>query len=323
VDVEVAVLLAAVEPLEAPAELNAQTGLDVRWAERPKVLLSVSLESELREILDRAASHFGIVVVPSPGRDTVSVSDVIDAIAFYRDDADEGTKDVWEKLAVLDEDGRIEWVTDFRELTMERLIASAEAGLIQGDPTRIYLVPYPPQGIISDLDWPAVLETLETVDNVLIHIGATYAGLQGIIAVFRKAGAVLASSWRNWARRDGGLEDVQRLARSKGWQPDDLAERLGVTNTDAELLLRMFGCVPTDNGAWVPGTDERSRTAAALVTAIWYALDVRITPNEESMQRMVLRVIEGLVTAPSDNDRWIDNIAFRAVEQEFDWEPPS
>jgi hypothetical protein len=206
---------------------------------------------------------------------------------------------------------------------MESLIASAEAGLIQGDPKRIYLVPYPSQGVISDLDWPAVLETLKMVDNVLIHIGATYAGVQGIISVLRKGGAILATSWRKWAKRGGGLEDVQRLAQVKGWQPGDLAQGLEIPDTDAELLLRMFGYLPTGDGGWVRGTDELSQTAGALVTAIWYAQDVHMIPNEESVRRVVLRVIEGLGKAPSHTDQEIDKIAFQAVGQEFDWEPPS
>jgi hypothetical protein len=119
---------------------------EVPYAKRIKLEVLATDATTLGEIIDRAASEIG---TSSHFHDRVA--DALTGIAFYEPSDEDGLGEEpelrWqETIRVVNDSGEPSWAVRWVDLRVDELLASQEAGLVAGDPSRPYLWPLISQG---------------------------------------------------------------------------------------------------------------------------------------------------------------------------------
>jgi len=246
-------------PFEAPLELPYQ--------ERPNANLEVAPDETLKSALERAIEDLGVTVAQPPGVEFSPV-DNLAFVAFY-DLADEngfGDNRRFEHLGDLttvDETGRALWNRSFEAVPYEVLVRTAEAGLLDGDPLRPYLILNSPEGNGVLLTW----EGLVTAYLVLRGVLAMASDLEGALQFktrlqerLRRAERVAEAVEQHrdgWASRGARPDNFKEMIdRGDPWSSQDLAERLGTPVVTAEAILEGFGFGREPSGLWRLRGDE-------------------------------------------------------------------
>ena len=253
--------------------------------ELPHVTVRAAPRDSLRNVLTRGAEALGVTLTPMADRAHASnregdgtlspaetVVEMIAYAAFYRADDDEpgdGTEGVIRRdsrsrkhtvLIVRDPAGHAVWRRPPFDATMAELIDAHEAGLLEGDPLRPYLVLVIPQGVTGlPGEWPQLQQQLEAAWH-LSGIAAQIAGALSFIEVVRrfiqrrsgKAAEVVAKNSSDWAQRGAAPADLRELLASKPRSSAEIAALLGCSESETEAILWALGFSPrAQDGAWI------------------------------------------------------------------------
>ncbi len=147
------------------------------WASRMKVTVAADDETTLAEVIDQAAPSFGISA-RADGQPT-SVAGTINGVGFWRPGDDENGANHDRPLVDVgvDENGAVVW-RGVSEIRMGDLRRAAHAGLLEGDPNRVYLAPLLPQGDLDliasswKLFWDLTDHSLDALGHILDVYGA-------------------------------------------------------------------------------------------------------------------------------------------------------
>jgi hypothetical protein len=222
--------------LDQPAELP--------WEDRKKVVISADLTTPLGEVIDQAAEQLGVGIREGP------MSRRVPCIALH-----DGKQ--YGFMRTTDRDGEPGWQLRWSEVQVGELIASAEAGLVEGDPRRLLLWPVIPQAVFTEIGgallwmwmmWEHYLAARETTGII-----------SSIIARLRRGRAAAGGAnpaqwslaWHEALRRANDLMAFLDEPRTT----EEISAYTGVTQEQAEGTLLALGFTTGDDGTWRPGGD--------------------------------------------------------------------
>jgi hypothetical protein len=271
------------------------------YTDLPAVTLDVSLDDSLNDVLGRAAHELGVTE-----RDGSPL--IPHWISFYEPSHEQGYSGTGETLylTLVDGEGRALWgvnVSDPR-VTMNALRRAQEAGLIDGDLSRPYLLVRPMVGNGLPFNWDELVQGFEIIRETLGLIadgaGVAVVGawtrdrVRRIRDRMRRAPDIVQDKSDDWTRRNAWPYGVERLIRSKLWTSEDLARLLDGHVSDVEVLLTARGMVKDQRtGLWHLGEDPESRIANEV-----YEFGLRHSwrrTNEEGELEKVLAKLQRIV----------------------------
>jgi hypothetical protein len=217
--------------------------LELPWEDRKRVSISADVATPLGHVIDQAAEQLGVRIQPGP------ISRRVPCIAFYRGQQ-------YSYLRTVDGDGEAGWALRWDDIRLGELIASADAGLLEGEHRRPMFWPVVPQGIFTDVAgaflymwamWEHYLAARETSDIVRSMLDRLRRG--------RTAGNArpgeLNEAWVNAFRR---VNDIMAFL-DEPRTTDEVAEQTGMSTTQAEGTLLALGFTECEDGTWRPGGD--------------------------------------------------------------------
>jgi hypothetical protein len=232
----------------------------VPYSARDKVTLQVEPDETLGDVLRRAALHWSTMVGAH--------------VAFYRPE-DEGSppRRMGPVVPLIDEHGRVTFGHYFGDVRYVDLLRSADAGALDGDPRRPYLILQPGIGNGVLPDWhtiQTIWQTVEYVATALATAGGAGAALLGAkkatIDRLRKRAkdtqAVVAEKSEDWVSRNGEPYDFGEWLDDRPWLPAEIAPLLACTEGEAEAVLWAFGFAPSESGLWRKNATEEARLCA-------------------------------------------------------------
>jgi hypothetical protein len=274
------VTVALVGDRDAPPP-GAVSDADFRipWEEREKVELTVNEDESLAAVLTRAASELRC----PPFEPLYAGGDLVDPFFFVAWHEEEERVPLEERmdfeLTLVDHHGEALWaVTDKRYVPYRQIVDSAAAGVLDGDPFKLYLIRRIPQAGGVPIEWGLLVHALEAAWQVADVLADAYGAYEVVRRVRdRLAGReAFARQLPKWAQRQGRPEHLRRRLSGKPWDPRGLATVLGCTEGEAEQILSVFGYTPgLDDQRWQyaagdpvhgqPATDEVARLLAGYL----------------------------------------------------------
>lgn len=249
--VEVTVALVG-DPDAPPPGAVSQTEFRKPWGERPATVLTVEESSSLASVIDQAAEQLDC----RPWDGFATAHESFPFIAFC-DESDPTPLEerMTLELALVDEQGQAMWgVQDTRLVPYGRILRSAEAGTIHGDPTRLYLIRRHPQASGVPGDWNLVLQAWDILRYAMAATASAYGTIKAVGAIrerVERGRAAVTSNAPRWLRKRGRPEDVAGLLGRRPWRSRDLATVLGCTDQEAEGVLGVFGfAYDADQAVW-------------------------------------------------------------------------
>ena len=258
---------------------------DMPYAERVRVGFEVEEGESLGATLERAADAMGIVP-----RNTPWAPPRVDAsyhrVAFFKPEDEAGFAPRAQgrmhltELTLVDDRGRALFgVSRLHAVRFSDLIRAADAGVIDGDPLRPYLILDQGWG-----DWPGVdWATTQTALDVVWEVVKAVAALTGAAA-----GVVKARSWLRervdrgrtalatnpvWAQRGDRPDQLAALVSLRPWKTHELAALLGCSESEAEGILWILGfSYDPETERWQRGHDEPAEMLSHLLSAIEWAV---------------------------------------------------
>jgi hypothetical protein len=277
ITVEVAVVGDPDEPIRQG--VLDQSFFDLPYGERRRVRLQAEETDSLANVMERAAEAMGIRSGPWPGRPIDARSN---RVAFYMPEdeagiAPRGMARVFAyELILVDRDGRaIFGVHDHRTVSMADLIRAGEAGTLEGDPLRPYLMLDFGWGDAPPPDWTAVQQGLDVAWQVLEALGV----VGGAVAAAAKTKNWLAeriyrarntlASHSEWMQKGYRPDQFEALLATRKWTAPELAPLLGCPEGEAEAVLWAMGfAYDAEAKRWVKGGDDAATVLADIRSAL-------------------------------------------------------
>lgn len=249
---ELTLTVALVGDPRSTFQSEAANDLRTPYFDRPKVEFTAQEDDTLGGVLRRAAAE----LMP----DTPWSGAFFD---FYREGVEPRLR---HELYLLDDQGRVRSTWEWMDVPMRELLRAADAGVLDGDPRRPYLVNNAPEGNGLLPDWPTFVELLKLWWMVAVGVATT----GGVWQFFRFVGEALAkrgpesvevveSHATDWSARGLRPDRLLALLGTRPWHEADLADLLGCTQGEAAALLTGLGYTARREGLWVPADDEGSR----------------------------------------------------------------
>jgi hypothetical protein len=254
------------------------------YSQRRRVTLEVEEKESLASVLERAAATMNLRPPNDPW-----LGGHFDAahrkIAFYKQADENGPirrskgRLLLGELTVVDRDGHaIFGVHDLRTVRVSDLLRSAEAGTIEGDPLRPYLILDDGWGDAPPADWATVHAGLEVAWEVLkaaaVITGAATGAMKAREWLLERLGRSREALQANteWAQRGYRPDQFESLLLTRTWQTAELAGLLGCTEEQAEGVLWTLGyAFNEEDGTWESDEAEGGEIMRAIVTGIGYA----------------------------------------------------
>jgi hypothetical protein len=223
-----------------------------------KVALHVSGGASLGEIAREAMEKMG---APDWAVNTPSFD-----IGFYRPEDENGVEGNWSWfISLVDDRGRARWTYPVNDVTFAEVVRAAEAGAVQGDPTRIHvaMTPHIGDGVLPM--WPEIIEAYRLLKEVLEILGAPgalYASYQLIKNMRDRSGKAVDSLERRssgWAESGGNPHVFEEWLDDHAWEPKDLARLLDCSEDEAEAVLWAMGFGADQDGRWRRGVNPEAR----------------------------------------------------------------
>jgi hypothetical protein len=288
-DASLKIEIAVIGDLEAPFEPGP---IDRRfykeaYARRRRVRLEAEQNETLASVLERAAGLMGLQ--PPPGHWSGPRFDASHRrVAFYKPGDEHEFQPraqarlLMGELTLVDEAGRaIFGVHDLRAVRYRDLLRAADAGTLEGDPLRPYLVLDEGWGDAPPADWSTVQQGLEVAWEVLKAVGVLSGAAGGAMAAWKWLGQRLGAARESvvanpeWAQRGYRPDQFAALVLTRDWTTSELAERFGCSKNDAEAILWLIGfSFDEDAGRWSAprdGTDASTMLTMNLLQAISWA----------------------------------------------------
>ena len=288
------------------------------YAERQKVVLDIDPAESLAHVLERAAAAMGFA---PPADERWRFRGAHAKVAFYRPEDEHGfhprplPRFLLGQLTLVDDYGHaIFGVHDFRAVRYRDLLRASEAGTLDGDPRRPYLIIEAPYGDWIGPDWPTLLEGLEVAWRVVEHVatagGALAAGKFAVDQIRKRLRRGIDAIEANpqWAQRGSMPYQVIALASQREWRADELAPLLGCATDEAEGVLSALGFAPdSDRHVWRYEGDPTADVMALIFREIMRvahehgeAVDPQLT------QRLSVYFAQGELPHDADVHEWDD-----------------
>lgn len=281
-DVEIALIANPAAPFE-PGPIDASFYAQP-YRERRRVTLQVPPEESLASVLERAAAALEL----RPPTDHWLGGHFEAAhrkIAFYKPDDETGPirrskgRLLLGELTLTDQNGRaIFGVHDLRTVRFSDLLRSGQAGTIEGDPLRPYLILDDGWGDAPPVDWVTVEAGLEAAWEIVKAAAVVTGAATGAVKVRKwllgRLGRGRESLHENqeWAQRGYRPDQFESLVLTREWQTDELADLLDCSEDQAEGVLWIMGYVLDEReGTWKFDEGEPGATFSAIIRAIGYA----------------------------------------------------
>lgn len=276
-DGEVVVTVAATHPFAPVFEIGRDApaqGAD--WAGLPKTTVHAQRDETLRDILRTAGRKLEVSVsrevvqmdagfraeqgIPARSSD---IGDWLVFVGFRREDDDDIAAEYdgikirnWNSrinqrvVVVRDEKGRATWRRPPFDATIGELLDAREAGLIDGDPRQVYLVPSIPQGAFGlGGEWQHFVDNLKIlweVTDAIARVGGAASAVYWLktLTERRSKGAeeAIEAHGAEWTERGAAPADVVNLLAARPRTKEEIAALLGCTDNEAEAVLWTLGC---------------------------------------------------------------------------------
>jgi hypothetical protein len=153
-----------------------------------------------------------------------------------------------------DHDEAIFGVTDFTLIPYGQVVRSAEAGLIRGNPRRLYIIRQVPQGDVFGLDWQTFLEVYFAIRTVLDAVstpGEIKERTESATRIVRRGLAAARRHAPHWGQRKGTPSRLRKLVQTRDWSSDQLSKILACPEDDLADVLALLGFTrDASDGAW-------------------------------------------------------------------------
>lgn len=247
---------------------------ELRWEERMRAALDVEEEETLDAVMQRAKLEFDLkprilralgVFEDMPAK---SAAELPHFFRFYEADHDPPLEQTESSLFArdlvgVDREGCAHWNRQSTEIPKGDLVRAGDAGLLDGDPLRPYLVLSIPQGSSGLIEAWTVLQTVWTVmgglssTSQLMKLTAQQAAR---VRHLLRGKAVVEEHSEQWMARGGGPHQVRMMIERQPWAPEDLKALLGLEDTeDAIAVLELFGCTADSNGKYSLDDETESK----------------------------------------------------------------
>lgn len=243
------------------------------WPELPKAQVLARPQDSLRDVLRQACKRLGVTLNPEAfvtepttrNGSPLSREDAADKlvfVAFRQDDddvviADDGFGPILKResrtnatvLVVRDQHGHAVWRRPPFDASMAELIDAHDAGLLEGDPLQVYLIPSIPQGDLGLLgqwhDFNQVLNVLWEVTDAAATLGGAWGLALGLKEVRQRRSRKAADTVRRlaptWSKRGAAPVDLIRLLAARPRKSREIAILLGCSLDEAEAILWALG----------------------------------------------------------------------------------
>jgi hypothetical protein len=275
-EVEIAPLLRTESAFKGRRGLMKNAGPIVPWDQREKASIKVDTDTKLGEIVDKGARSLGLRVKRNRySHIRVKPSELNNGIYFHSAaDSTFASLDV-----ILNTDGSAQWLFDPMEVTVGQLEEARRAGLLIGDPARIYLVlDEPPTGMGNGIDyWLGVVETLPYLKDFLAIQGAASSiivTIRGFISVAQKARG-------RWGKAGGTIKRFSQLFAIPR-TTKQVADHLGIPEEEVPSTLHFLGIRRSPDGYWRPDNEPEGKELRELVLVTDTVGHWHLTPEERS-----------------------------------------
>ena len=151
------------------------------------------------------------------------------------------------------------------------LLRAAEAGLLDGDPLRPYLILAVPGGDLGVIGttWSAFEEAFGLVWEVVSAAGTAYSAAQAIEAIRARLGGakeVIGVRCAEWSERGARPADLLAILGARPRSPREVAALLGCAEPEAEALLWGLGFEAADDGFWQAVVENDDELTVPLLT---------------------------------------------------------
>jgi hypothetical protein len=268
------------------------------YQQRIRIRIDVDESDSLASVMERAAELIGIQGPKwSGGRLDLRNS----RIAFYKPEDDQGMAERAmprlhsSELILVDDRGRAMFgVSDHRAVRIADLTRASEAGTLEGDPLRPYLILDYGWGDVPPPDWATVLDGLKIAREVLEVVGlaqtVSWVGKWLKRRIGRATEALDANP--EWRQRGYRPYQFQALIETREWSLEELARLLGCSQEQAEGVLWALGYKYNDESErWERGGDEAAQMLADIQTAIAWA-EKELPGWEGRFRRWLHRYVE-------------------------------
>jgi len=121
-------------PLTPPYEDFFEREWARPYRERPNVALEVEEDETLGHVMTRAAEAFGVAIPSDEWASPIAF------ISFYKPEDEERFHGWTTSLTLIDASGRAVWNVYWKDVPYRELLRAEEAGALDGDPLRPYLI---------------------------------------------------------------------------------------------------------------------------------------------------------------------------------------
>ncbi len=226
------------------------------WDERCKVEIEVEESDTLKTILKRGTEALGSELPPAD-------YDTFPFVDFFVEGR--GSIRLRNELTLVDDEGRVRWTWKWADEPYSELLRAHEAGVLVGDPTRIYVLRQPGIGNGVLADFPSFVELLRLTFEVLGAVGAVSdvrKWVHELVLRGRKATDTFEKYRTDWETNGAMPHKVWEFLRQQPWTSGDLARALGANVDEVESILLYLGHVRGADGFWRPGDDALSQFLA-------------------------------------------------------------
>jgi hypothetical protein len=304
------------------------------YADRLKVEISAGPDETLGSVLDRAVDAFDVDFSSVSYGGTFSPS----FVSFYKPDSEGETGEIYWALPTIDDTGRVRWGRPFRDATIAELARATEAGALDGDGTRPYLLLQPAIGNGMLWSWAALLTGL----NIVAAAMTLASNVEGTFALKDRIGAAI-DRWRrgkevaeehhlDWLEHGAQPEDLLRFLGQRPWAAADLGGLIGCSEAEAAAILWAFGYEQAESTLWRKSSDPVARLLADCIDEVRLSFHLDYPRYELLLRERMSRYFAEGVRQPDpylDEKRFGDRIkADRELEAaappvEFEANPES
>jgi hypothetical protein len=296
------------------------------WDDREKVELEVADYERLDSILQRAAEALNISIPWAPDSKFALTPYFV---AFYDEETEGGHVPIDVVLTLVDEEGRAQWNVPFASVTFADLIRAREAGVLPGDPYRIYYPVYPGIGDGVLITWLAIVgaikvvwKVMETIATIEDNLGFAQRVIETAKSRLGKGQPIIEAQYSSWEKRGGQPDSVLRMLGARPWHSADLADVLVCSEAEAEAILWAFGFAQDSAGLWRRRGDDAATLIDDAIDEINLSFSLGAGDYEEILEERVKRQLTTGKRAPRphiDLERFGDT---RAVPEDAQEEVP-
>ena len=259
-----------------------QSFFDMPYSARRQVTLEADEHESLAAVMDRAAAMMDL---RAGGWMEGGFTLRSNRIAFYKPEDEQAfaprgvPRVLANELILVDQDGRaIFGVYDHRSVTFADLLRAGEAGTLDGDPLRPYLMLDMGWGDAPPPDWATLLEGLEVAWQVVQGVGVV-GGAAAFLGKVRdwlnkRVGAARDAlrAHPEWMQKGYRPDQFEALIAPRDWTAAEIAPLLGCTEAEAEAVLWTLGfALDPETQRWKKNADEAASVLADIRTAIAWA----------------------------------------------------